>query len=160
MAPLRPISGTCWRNDSLSDLALVSPTEAGEPAMAAWPLEMAFRAAVGSRGVVAGPSFLQGGYCLRQSGTAAMVIVTHVRLVAGGVGHEHISEVRWWNPATGDMNSSTRRTMVDWIRDNGLARVTDGYRLVDIRVVDADPPYIRTVADGVWTDNLLELPRF
>ncbi len=28
------------------------------------------------------------------------------------------------------------------------------------RVADADPPDIRTYADGVWTDNLLALPRY
>ena len=90
-----------------------------------------------------------------------MVIVTHVRL-SGGETHAHISEVRWWNPEDGQMSSSTRLTMVDWILNKGgVARVTDGYHLVDVRVVtDADPQYIRTWADGVWTDNLLALPRF
>lgn len=89
-----------------------------------------------------------------------MVIVTHVRL-SGGDRHEHISEVRWWNPESGDMGQSTRQVMVDWIREkHGVARVTDGSRLVDVRVLDGDPPYIRTVADGRWTDNLLALPRF
>ena len=31
---------------------------------------------------------------------------------------------------------------------------------MSVGVVDANPPYIRTHADGVWTDNLLALPRF
>jgi hypothetical protein len=43
-----------------------------------------------------------------------MVIVTHVRLT-GGETHAHISEVRWWNPQSGQMSVSTRQTMVDWI---------------------------------------------
>lgn len=91
--------------------------------------------------------------------SAAVVIVTHVRLV--GTGHEHISEVRWWNPQTGQMGTSTRQVMVDWIQNsNGVARVTDGFRLVDVMVANANPPYIRTFADGQWTDNLLALPRF
>jgi hypothetical protein len=31
---------------------------------------------------------------------------------------------------------------------------------VAVGVVDASPPYIRTYADGNWTDNLLALPRY
>jgi hypothetical protein len=89
-----------------------------------------------------------------------VVIVTHVRL-SGGETHGHITEVRWWNPKTGEMKSSTRQTMVEWIRDkHGVARVTDGYRIVDVKAVQANPPYVQTWADGAWTDNLLALPRF
>jgi hypothetical protein len=50
--------------------------------------------------------------------------------------------------------------MVDWIDQGGEAWVTDGRRSVRIRVVRAHPPYIRTYADGVWSDNLLALPRY
>lgn len=91
-----------------------------------------------------------------------MLIITHIRLGGGGKTDADVSEVRWWNPQSGDMNSSTRQAMVDWIRGGGVARVTDGTRLVDVRVVDepARPPYLRTVADGRVTDNLLALPRF
>ena len=89
-----------------------------------------------------------------------MVIITHIRM-AGGEGHEHIAEVRWWNPNTGAMGTSTRAVMVDWILNkSGVTRVTDGVSIVDVRVVQGDPPYIRTWRDGAWTDNLLALPRF
>jgi exosome complex RNA-binding protein Rrp42 (RNase PH superfamily) len=51
--------------------------------------------------------------------------------------------------------------MVDWIKNkNGDARVTDGVNTVKVGVVDASPPYIRTHADGKWTDNLLALPTY
>jgi len=80
--------------------------------------------------------------------------------MSGGQNHEHISEVRWKNPETGESNTSTRQQMVEWINKGGRALVTDGARVVEVRVVDADPPYIRTWADGVWTDNLLALPRY
>ena len=60
--------------------------------------------------------------------------------------------------ATGE---TSRAGMVDWIRNkNGQAFVADGTRSVWVGVVDANPPYIRTHADGAWTDNLLALPTF
>jgi hypothetical protein len=31
---------------------------------------------------------------------------------------------------------------------------------VNVGVVNATPPYIKTYADEVWTDNLLALPRY
>jgi hypothetical protein len=51
--------------------------------------------------------------------------------------------------------------MVEWIRaKNGDARVRDSKGDVRVGVVDGTPPYIRTYADGRWTDNLLALPRY
>jgi hypothetical protein len=88
-----------------------------------------------------------------------MVYVTAIHLV-GGERHEHITEVRWLNPATNVTGSTSRAGMVDWIRGGGDARVTDGIRTVQVGVVDAIPPFIRTHADGVWTDNLLALPKY
>ena len=88
-----------------------------------------------------------------------MVFVTHVRL-SGGANHEHITEVRWRNPDTGEVNVSTRQQMVDWIRGGGQALVQDGTRVIGVHVVNANPAYIQTWADGIWTNNLLALPRF
>jgi hypothetical protein len=81
--------------------------------------------------------------------------------MAGGEGHEHIARVRWINPETNATGESSRAEMVDWISNKrGQAFVVkDGLR-VAVRVVNANPPYIRTHADGVWTDNLLALPTF
>ena len=89
-----------------------------------------------------------------------MVYITAVHMADGNSGHEHIASVRWWNPATRTSGESTRATMVDWINDGGDARVQGDYGDVKVRVVDASPPYIRTHANGVWTDNLLALPRY
>jgi hypothetical protein len=80
--------------------------------------------------------------------------------MSGGEGHEHIESVRWRNPHTGDSGDSLRSQMVWWINEGGKAYVTDGTNTVRVGVVDADPPYIRTYADDVWTDNLLSLPRY
>jgi hypothetical protein len=35
-----------------------------------------------------------------------------------------------------------------------------GIRDVQVLVVNANPPYLRTHADGQWSNNLLALPRF
>ena len=80
--------------------------------------------------------------------------------LAGGDSHEHIAEVRWLNPSTGKQGTSTRSAMVTWLRKENRAYVCDGRSIVDIGVVDANPPYIRTYADRRWTNNLLSLPRY
>lgn len=89
-----------------------------------------------------------------------MVFVTAVHM-EHGTSHEHIASVRWRNPDNAETGQSTREVMVDWIRNkNGVAKVTDGRNTVDVGVVDAHPPYLRTHADGKWSDNLLALPRY
>jgi copper oxidase (laccase) domain-containing protein len=89
-----------------------------------------------------------------------MIHIHAVRL-SGGTGHEHITRVRWKNPDTSKTGENTRAEMVDWIKNkNGAAYVCGGGHLARVLVVNAKPPYIRTHADGVWTDNLLALPRF
>ena len=89
-----------------------------------------------------------------------MVYITGTHL-AGGQRHEHIASVRWRNPSDGMTGQSTREQMVRWIQeDKGIARVSDGVREIMVGVVTANPPYIRTYADGVWTDNLLALPQY
>ena len=89
-----------------------------------------------------------------------MVYITHVRLSASGHSHEHITNVQWSQPATGKTDSSTVAQMVEWIEKGNQAKVTDGRNTVDVLVVNATPPHLRTVADGKYTDNLLSLPRF
>lgn len=88
-----------------------------------------------------------------------MVYVT-ARHMEGGVRHEHIARVRWTNPADGSGGENSRAEMVAWITQGGEAYVRDGVRQVRVHVVNANPPYIQTYADGVWTDNLLALPTF
>ena len=89
-----------------------------------------------------------------------MVYVTAVHM-EGGTQHEHIASVRWRNPADGKTGQNSRQEMVDWIKnEKGDARVNDGRNEVQVGVVEAHPPYLRTHADGKWTDNLLALPRY
>jgi hypothetical protein len=89
-----------------------------------------------------------------------MVYITAVHM-EGGASHQHIAAVRWRNPADQAPGESSRANMVTWIRDGGVARVRDAEGDdVAVGVVNADPPYLRTHADDVWTDNLLYLPRY
>lgn len=89
-----------------------------------------------------------------------MVYITAVRM-EGGTGHEHIANVRWRNPADGKTDVSTKAVMVDWIDNkNGVAKVQSTSGDVPVETVDAKPKYLRTYANGKWTDNLLALPRF
>jgi hypothetical protein len=90
-----------------------------------------------------------------------MVMITHVHMNGAGNRHEHIASVQWRNPDTQATGTNSVSEMVDWMENKkGVAKVTDGRRTVDVGVVNAHPKYIRTHADGVWTDNLLALPRF
>lgn len=89
-----------------------------------------------------------------------MVYVTAIHLV-GGREHQHIAEVKWQNPSRHETGNSSRATMVEWIANKkGDARVKDARGEVRIGVVNASPPYLRTHADGRWTDNLLALPQY
>lgn len=91
-----------------------------------------------------------------------MVYIEAVRMSTYGSGSEHITDVRWRDPADQKTGESSREIMVDWIKNkNGEARVRDaaGHE-ARVGVVEASPPYLRTYADGDWNDNLLALPRF
>jgi hypothetical protein len=91
-----------------------------------------------------------------------VVYIYEVHMSGAGTKHEHIGSVRWKNPDSGQAGQSTREKMVEWISANsGSAYVCGGNaHIARVEVVNADPPYIRTYADGVWTDNLLALPRY
>lgn len=88
--------------------------------------------------------------------------ITAIRL-SGGNTHEHIVHLWWINPSTGGAGDNSRAEIVAWIEnEDGKAYVQDhaGHR-VNVEVVTPayGAKYLRTYADGVWTDNLLALPR-
>jgi Protein of unknown function (DUF3892) len=88
--------------------------------------------------------------------------ITAIRL-SGGAQHEHIVHLWWANPADSSTGGNSRAELVDWIENqNGKAYVEDssGHR-VDVYVVTPrmGSKYLRTKKDGVWTNNLLALPR-
>ncbi|MBN0971948.1 DUF3892 domain-containing protein [Gordonia hongkongensis] len=86
--------------------------------------------------------------------------LTAVRL-AGGYEHQHITHLWWTNPSTGESGSSSKATLVDWIENDGKAYVEEDGHRVNVGVVkpSSGSKYLRTYADGVWTNNLLSLPR-
>jgi hypothetical protein len=90
------------------------------------------------------------------------VQITHVRLAGSVSGHEYITDVYWVEDGTAKAGPSSKAKMVEWI-DNGLtAYVRNGLSPAIVRVVRPAGrlPYLRTIADGQWSDNLLSLPRF
>lgn len=81
--------------------------------------------------------------------------LTHVRLTHPNVGHEHISHLG---------NSAgmwTRAQVVAWIESGefGFYTSVNGQQ-AEVRVRrTSTTKYVQTIADGVWNDNLLALPR-
>ena len=90
-----------------------------------------------------------------------MIYITAIRLSAGGNTLKHITDVRWFEPSTGNRNDWPRSRMVTWIRDErGDARVKDQRGEAQVIVVEDNPPYLKASPNDRTTDNLLSLPRF
>jgi Protein of unknown function (DUF3892) len=91
-----------------------------------------------------------------------MIQITAIRL-QGTAEHEHIAAVQWRNLQTGVTGESTREAVVSWLEESkaNQAVVANGTSWVYVGVVRAAgrPAYLRTHADGKWSDNLLALPR-
>lgn len=86
-----------------------------------------------------------------------MVFIIGIHL-DGGNGHEHITMVQWRQDT--DTNKCATHEMIEWLRKGNSAYVSDGVKTVEVQEYKANPPYLRTVADGRWTNNLLALPNF
>lgn len=91
------------------------------------------------------------------------VEITHVRFGRGERTEATIESYRWRNPVDGTAGDSDKPTMVDWIENkSGVAYVGSGNLRVQVGVVrpNVGQPYLRTHADGYYTNNLLSLPEF
>ncbi|HST32503.1 MAG TPA: DUF3892 domain-containing protein [Solirubrobacteraceae bacterium] len=90
-----------------------------------------------------------------------MIQITAIRL-QGSSDHEHIVSVKWRNLQTGVTGESTRQAVVSWLDESNAnqAVVANAASWVYVRVVrpEGRPAYLRTHADGKWSDNLLALP--
>ncbi len=85
--------------------------------------------------------------------------IIQIHMSPGGTGHEHIERLKWRNGTKS--GEGTRQAIVDWLRSaSNTAFVANGVRQAEVGIVEARPPYLRTHADGVWTNNLLALPRY
>lgn len=91
------------------------------------------------------------------------VEITHVRFASTPRTEATISSYRWRNPSDATTGESSKAVMVAWIDDqSGKAYVGSGTDQVQVGTVHPGhgAPYLRTYADGKWTNNLLSLPEF
>jgi hypothetical protein len=90
-----------------------------------------------------------------------MVQILHVRLLPNDDTEEQIALVRWYDPATGNMDVATVPAMVKFIReDHGRAYVCNGYTTVQVDVEgDGDNSFIFVSSSSI-ANGLFSLPRF
>lgn len=88
--------------------------------------------------------------------------ITAIRL-SGGNSHQHIVRLWWTDPSSGDTGDNSRAEIIAWMEtQHGKVYVEDAAgNQVDVGIVTpaSGPKYLRTYADGVWTNNLLALPK-
>ncbi len=92
-----------------------------------------------------------------------MIYVTAIRMSPpDSQQHEHITHVQWHDTGNGQSNYMSKQDAVDWLNRSSSNRlwVQGNPKDAEVFVVDATPPYLRTAADGYYTNNLLSLPRF
>jgi hypothetical protein len=81
---------------------------------------------------------------------------------SGPKDHENIRALKWRDPQTHEQGQCTVAELVDLIRAHTLVYVSDDAfeRTALVKVVDANPPYLRSWARGQWGNDLLTLPSF
>ena len=86
---------------------------------------------------------------------------TAVRLV-GGNRHEHIASLQAVDTATGQLYNDTRAAWVAYLERGNSGFVHDRYgNEVGVYVnTNGYTKWVQTYADGIWSDNLLALPRY
>jgi hypothetical protein len=96
---------------------------------------------------------------MRGGPVAAYVAAIHM---TGGTQHQHISQVVWVVEGSFKSGISTRSDIVKYIDEGNSVMVSDGNTKVSVGVVrePGREPYLRSHADGKWTDNLLAMPRY
>jgi len=89
--------------------------------------------------------------------------ITHVRFSGTQRTHKAIIRYKWRSIEDGSVGESDKPTLVDFI-DNKGGEVFVGIRPLRVAVGAVTPsygqPYLRTYADGAWTNNLVNLPTF
>lgn len=85
----------------------------------------------------------------------ADIQLTRIRMSSGGSRNEHITYV---GSAVQVWSREAVIGFIDRTSDTFFVRDFTGRR-TEVGIVEASPRYLRTRADGQWTDNLLALPR-
>ncbi|AYG03883.1 DUF3892 domain-containing protein [Gryllotalpicola protaetiae] len=89
--------------------------------------------------------------------------ITHVRYGSTVKTHETIVRYKWKGIEDGKVGENDKLSLVTWIdSEGGKAFVGSGANRVQVGVVHptVGQAYLRTHADGKWTNNLLDLPTF
>ena len=90
--------------------------------------------------------------------------ITHVRFGSTNKTEEDIVRYRWKTITNGPVGESDKPSLVAWIENNNkdAAYVGSGTARIEVGVIrpTKGQPYLRTHADGNWTNNLLNLPTF
>lgn len=89
-----------------------------------------------------------------------MTVYTTAISPANAGTHQAIATIRWLDSANSTSSTMSKADAVAWIRRGNRMWVAAEDGPVEVLVVDANPPYLRTVRDNTYTDNLLALPRF
>lgn len=91
------------------------------------------------------------------------ILITHVRITTGGSHHWHIARLKGYDPATRQPYDATRAEWVDYIEKGGKAHTRDSrgnVAYLRVRQTVNGLKYVQTYADGIYSDNLLALPRY
>ena len=85
--------------------------------------------------------------------------------MVSGQRHDHIAAVHWVDVANGETGENTREQMVEWLDASKSNKAVVGDYPTDFAYVGTVHPqyghaYIRTYADGEWTDNLLAIDEY
>lgn len=74
--------------------------------------------------------------------------------------HESVNGIRWLDSSNSTSKTMTRAEAVDWVKKGNALWVAGDTGPVKVEVVEGRTPYLRTVANGKYSDNLLALPRY
>lgn len=91
------------------------------------------------------------------------VRMTAIHVVHPGTSHEHIATLKGTDDASGRQFEDTRAGWHDWVKSGGVAYDRDArgnLAYVAARVSSAGNKYVQTQRDGIYTDNLMALPRY
>ncbi|MBG0717567.1 DUF3892 domain-containing protein [Microbacterium sp. 2C] len=96
-------------------------------------------------------------------GSIMAIEITHVRFGSTKKTEDEIVKYKWKNVSTGKVGENDKPSLVAWVDDKtNTAYVGSGANRVNVASVHPEntKPYLRTYADGKWTNNLVSLPTF